>query len=172
MLVSSILRILLWQQQFCKNNSIQIDYSDSREVRKFYALESISLAQLARNRVNNDFPSILNTLQDTDDLIQARIEKTIRNLKTNINQNGTLPDQINSEHFNQILKTKRNFGCTSFDSCLDQTAVFKRGFEQIIHDVKKLENAYDNNSQLNLRKYEPEISYLSQFFNRLQNDIS
>lgn len=168
-LLSSILRVLISQQQFCQNTSNQIDYLDSSEVQKFYALESIALAQLAPNILN---PSKLDSLQDMDDLIHARIQKTNVKSNSHLQQNWFSFDSTSSEYFNLILRTKRNFGCTSFESCLDQSANFKRGFEQLVQESKKLEHAYDNRSHINLRQFQHEISYLSEFFCRLQNDIS
>lgn len=167
LLLAGILRVLLWQKYLCRNNSVEIDYSDSSEVQKFYALELITIAHIAPDRIN--VSTVLNSFQDTDDLITARIQKTLRKPNASI-QNELLTDLTNEnlEYFQEILENERQFGCTTFESCLNKNAIFKRSFEQIIQQAKKLEEATENNPNVNLTQFSDEITFLSDFFKRLQ----
>lgn len=171
LLLASILSVLLRQKYVCRNNSVEIDYSDSADVQKFYALELISLAQMIPDRMNINVSTVLHSIEDSDDLIQVRIEKTIHKPQSKMStENYRFSDQTTEylEYFRRIFENKRQFGCTTLESCLNQSAVFKRSFEQIIQEVKKVETAYENNPHMNLTKFSHEIFYLSDFFNRLQ----
>lgn len=167
-LLASILRMLLWQKYLCRNNSVEIDYSDSSEVQKFYALELITIAHMTQNRIN--VSAVLNSFQDLDDLITARIQKALRKTKSNASiQNEFLSDLTTEslEYFQEILENDRHFGCKTLESCLNQNAIFKRSFEQIIQQAKKLEEATENNPSVNLSQFSEEITFLNNFFKRL-----
>lgn len=172
LLLTSILRVLLYLKYMCRKRSVEIDYSDSLEVKKCYALELIAIAQMAPDRIDFNASAVLNSFHELDDLIVARIERYIRKTKTKSNsQNGVASDSSNEQnmdYFQKILQTNRHFGCTSFESCLNQTALFKRHFEQIVQAVKKLETACGNNAHVNLTQFSDEITYIGDFFNRLQ----
>lgn len=146
---------------------MEIDYADSSEVQKFYALELITIVHMAPDRIN--VSAVLNSFQDTDDLITARIQKTLRKPNASI-QNELVSDLTNEnlEYFQEILENERQFGCTTLESCLNQTAVFKRSFEQMIQQAKKLEEATENHPNVNLTQFSDEITFLSDFFKRLQ----
>lgn len=170
LLLTSILRVLLYQKYMCRKTSVEIDYADSSEVKKCYALELIGIAQMAPDRIDFNAAAVLNSLQELDDLIVIRIGKTLRKLKSN-SQNGTSSDSSTDEcmeYLHEISQINRHFGCTTFESCLNQTAIFKRNFEQIVQEVKKLETACENNPHVNLAHFSDEITYLGDFFNRLQ----
>lgn len=167
-LLASILRVLLCQKYLCRNNSVEIDYSDSSEVQKFYALELITIAHMTPDRIN--VSAVLNSFQDSDDLITARIQKALRRIKPNASvQNEFLSDLTTEslEYFQEILENDRHFGCTTLESCLNQNAIFKRSFEQIIQQAKKLEEATENNPSVNLSQFSEEITFLNDFFKRL-----
>lgn len=172
LLLTSVLRVLLYQKYMCRKSSVDIDYADSSEVKKCYALEVIGIAQMAPHRIDFNTSAELNSFQELDDLIVARIEKTFRKSKTESNsQNGILSDlsmEENMEYLQGISRINRHFGCTTFESCSNQTAIFKRNFEQIVQEVKKLESACENNPHVNLAHFSDEITFLSDFFNRLQ----
>ncbi|XP_055315479.1 uncharacterized protein LOC129575628 isoform X2 [Sitodiplosis mosellana] len=170
LLLTSVLRVLLWQKYMCRNSSVEIDYSDSSEVRKFYVLELIGITQMAPDRINDNTLAVLSSFQGLDDLLLTRIQKTLRNSKPNTcGQNKLMPNLSteNQEYFQEILQTDRRFGCMTLESCLNQSAIFKRSFEQIIQEAKKLKTTWENYPQFNLAHFSDEITYLSDFFNRL-----
>lgn len=171
LLLASLLRVLLWQKYLCRKNSVEIDCSDSPEVQKFFVLELISLAQLASDCTNINAIAEMDSFQNLDDLIQARIQKMLRKPRTNSSSQNELMSDLTSEYveyFEGIFENDKQFGCTTVESCLNQNAIFKRGFEQIVQEAKKMENAWENNSQVNLAKFSDEITFLSDFFSRLK----
>lgn len=168
-LVSTVIRVLLWQQ-YLSGNCSNIDCSDSSDVRKFYALQVISVAQLNSDRQNSNIFEALKSLQNADDLISARIQKTMNDLLLRQHLQESPPNEY-FEYFSRILSTNHHFGCTSLESCSNQNATFKRSLDQILNEAKKLERIYNTNQQINLQQFSSEIRFVGNLLNRMQNDI-
>lgn len=171
-LLSSVIRVIIWQKYMCSNSSVHIDYSDSFQVQKCYALELISLVQMAPSHIKIDVSIQMNLFQGTDELIQTRIKMVCKPTPNGYSQNVLACDSTNKlAYIQSIFEKGRLFGCASNESCLNPSVIFKRGFEQMLEDAKKLENTLVNNPQVSLGQFLPEIRFLSEFFNRLQNEI-
>lgn len=173
---SHILKIMLWQEHLCKNNSAQIDYSDISGANKILAIELITFAQLAPNSMNTDILSILRSLIHLDNLIQVRAQKAIDTLKPNLSMSNQNRTQSHStmdypQYLSHILKTKRQFGCMSPVSCLNHNAAVKRNLDHILQEIKQLKNAPEISLHANLNQFSREITYICDFFNRLQTKI-
>lgn len=161
-----VLRVMLWQEYFCKNDSVRIDYSESR---KILATELIGLAQLVPNCANKVTISVLGSMMDLDSVIQARAQKTTGTLKQIYRNGVTSCSTIDQEYFYHILNTKHNFGCMSIESCLNRNAKFKHSFDRIIQEIKMLENASKDSLHADWSQFSREIAYICDYFNRLQN---
>lgn len=174
-LASTVIRVLLEQQYFGGNNlkALQIDYSDSSDIRKLYALQMASLAQSNCDRISPNISSVLKSFQSTDDLILTRIQKASRNQKSfSSNPSTSEPlDDSYVDYIDQILKSHHHFGCTTMESCCDQNATFKRCLDQIVHESRKLESIHKANKMMNLRPFSNEIYFIEDLFNRLHNEI-
>lgn len=174
MLHSHILRIVLWQEHFSKNNSARINYSDILGSNKILAMELINFAQLAPNSVNSDMLSVIRSLIHLDNLIEVRARKAIDTLKPNISINQRNQMQSHSttmnylEYYQHILQTMRHYGCMSTVSCLNHNVAIKRSLDHIIQEIKQLENAPEISSHSNLNQFSREITYICDFFKRLQ----
>lgn len=168
--LSTVLRILLWQKHFCGNNfqALEIDHSDSLDVRKFYAMELIALGRRSSNRIINESHSIID---DMDDFVRARVQNAIPNIDEN--QMFHLDDQDMSDidYLNQIFDSNRKFGCTTLESCINQNGLFKQHFDKILHDANDLNAALANNPNINLKRFSNEINYVNQLFGQLYNEI-
>lgn len=170
-LLSMVLRLLLWQKYLCGNNSnaFQIDYSDSSEVRTLYALELTPLANPTSDDLTAEIHSTFHSLQHTDELLMVKMTKYLPSIETNAYHQNESAER--SDYFHQILKTNRQFGCHSLESCSNQNAVFQRCFEHIMQEAQKLKHVYENSPNVNLGRFSSEISYISDLFHCLQNEI-
>lgn len=171
-LLSIVIRMLLWQKYLCGksslSNSIEFDYFDCSEVRKFYALEFIKLAHRIPDHVIANAHTIF---EDTDDLIKFRWQNSIR--KTQSIANSNFIDHKNkdqTDYFYGILKINCKFGCTSSESCLNPNAPFKRIIDQIIDDSNRFKDACAKNPNIKTQ-FSSEIHYVCELFNCLQNDL-
>ncbi|XP_031618500.1 uncharacterized protein LOC116337773 [Contarinia nasturtii] len=167
-LLSSVIKILLWQKYLCKNSTVEIDYSDSSEVQKFYVLELIALAQWSTNASME-----LSEFEGTDDLTQVRMRRLIENGTQNGNSQCQMSISTTEslEYVQQILQVNREFGCASHESCLNQSAWIKRSIDQIILEAQKLEHSTKTEPNVNLEQFSDEITYLADLFTRLKNQI-
>lgn len=168
-MLSTVLRMLLWQKNLTQtgSNTIDIDYSDSRDVQQFYALE---LAIFAKTRPKQMLTDTHMISKDLDDLIKIRLNYII----PSITSSTYVEDRSNmdeSEYFHRILQINRPFGCTSGESCCNETATFKRHFDEIVQQATKINQAYANNPHIDLKQFSYEISYVNDLFSRLLNEI-
>lgn len=170
-LLSMVLRLLLWQKYLCGNNSnaFQIDYSDSSEVRTLYGLELTALANPTSHDLGAEGFSTFRSLQDTDELLAIQMKRHFPNIKANACHQNESPER--TEYFHQILKINHQFGCNSLESCSNQNAQIERCFDQILHEAQKLSQAYQNNPNINLWQFSSEISYINNLFNCFHTQI-
>lgn len=169
--LSTVLRMLLGQKHFVGSDfqASEIDHSDSLEVRSFYAMELIALGRRSSNSILNESRSIID---DMDDLVRARIQMAVPNIDRNP------PRQLDDDHetsdvdyLNQIFNWNRKFGCTTPDSCIDQSALFKQHFDKIVREAKELDAAFANNPNINLKRFSNDINYVNRLFDQLSNKI-
>lgn len=170
-MLSIVLRMLLWQKHYgaIGFEALEIDHSDSLDVRKFYGLELIALAKRNPNRVLNELRSIID---DMDDFVRFRIQNSMPNvIMAGDNQILQLNEQEIADYLNQIFNVNRKFGCTTFESCINQNALFKQYFDKIVQEASGLNTALANNPQINLKRFSSEITYVSQLFCQLSNEL-
>lgn len=169
--LSTVLRMLLGQKHFGGSDfhALDIDHSDSLEVRKFYAMELIGLGRHSSTGILNESRSIID---DMDDLVRARIQMAVPNI------DQSLPFQLNDDHemsdtdyLNQMFSWNRTFGCTAFESCINQNALFKQHFDKIVREAKGLNEALANNPNINLKRFSNDINYVNRLFDQLSNKI-
>lgn len=170
-LLSTVLRMLLWPKYLCGkiSQSLEIDYSDSPDVRQFYAIELITLAKRVPYRIIADANMIFGNV---DELTKTRMQNSIPGIQSNT----LIEDEMETdadEHLDyiQLLKINRKFGCSTFESCLNPNAVLKRIFEQIVLEANKLNQICENNPRIDLARFSSEIFHISDMFIRLQNEI-
>lgn len=166
-MLSTVLRMLLWQKHFGGRHfqALEIDHSDSLEVRKFYAMELIALGRRSSNSITNESHSIID---DMDDFVRARIQNAVPKIAENhalqLKDDESTSD---ADYLNQILNCHRKFGCTALESCINQTAFFKKHFDKIVHEAKELNAALANNPSINLKRFSYEINYVNRLFDQL-----
>lgn len=169
--LSTVLRMLLWQKHFAGSNfqALDIDHSDSLDVRKFYAMELIALGRRNSNGIVNESRSIID---DMDDFVRARIQNAVPNIDKNqpLHSNDD-QEAIDADYLHQVLNCNRKFGCTTLESCINQNALFKNHFDKILHEAKELNAALANNPDANLKRFSNEINYVNQLFDQLSNGI-
>lgn len=169
--LSTVLRMLLGQKHFAGGDfqALEIDHSDSLEVRQFYAMELIALGRRNSNGILNESRSIID---DMDDLERARIQMAVPNVDKN--PSSLLHDDhemSDVDRFSQIFSWNRKFGCTTLESCINQNALFKQHFDKILHEAKELNAAFANNPNINLKRFSNEINYVNRLFDQLSNKM-
>lgn len=172
-LLSTVLRLLLCQKHCSGRNfeALEIDHSDSLDVRKFYGLELSTLGKRDSNGVINELCSFID---DVDDFTRIRIQYALpdilsRNQNQILHSNASeMPDR---NYFNQLFNVNREFGCTKFESCINQHALFKQHFIQIEQRARELNTALGNYPNINLKRYSCEINYVNELFGQLYNNI-
>lgn len=168
--LSTVLRMLLWQKHFCGSNfqALEIDHSDSLDVRTFYAMELIALGRRNSSGIINESRSIID---DMDDFVRIRIQNAIPNIDGNQMLNLDDSEMSDIDYLNQILSFSRKFGCTTLESCINQNALFKQHFDKIRQEAKELNESLANNPNINLKRFSSEINYVKQLFDQLFNKI-
>lgn len=169
-LLSHVYRIILWQKYMCNNYSMEVDFTVDKKFTsevKIYILELIALSQLSNNHINE-----LSMFDGTDDLTKLRLKRFIKNNTQNGNsQYQQMSEDEYLEYIQQILQLNREFGCTSGESCLNQSAMFKKCIEQMMLEAQKLEQVLETEPQVDLANFSNEITSLSDLFNRLKTNI-
>lgn len=169
--LSTVLRMLLWQKHFCgtKFEALEIDHSDSLDMRKFYGLELSTLAKRNPNGVYNESRSIID---DMDDFVRARIQNAIPNIVLpGDNQTLQSNDHEIADYLHEILNVNQKFGCTTIECCINQNALFKQYFDKIVQEAKGLSTALGDNPHINLKQFSNEITYVNRLFCQLNNEI-
>lgn len=175
-LISSILRVLLLKKYLCPNHATEIDYLDSPVVKKLYILEVISLAQMAPGFHPSDHSSLLSSLHEMDDLLQVRFKKVFNKTSQSVgnyqNGAGAGSEDDNWSYFEEILNIERQYGCANVESCCNgensaQQHILKQGIDRIVQEVNQLSSM----PTVTFLPFSNEISFVSDFFNRLLNEM-
>lgn len=172
-LLATVLRLLLWQKHFGGRNyeALEIDHSDSLEVRKFYGLELSALGKDNSISVTNELRSFID---DLDDFTRIKIQYALPDIMDG-EQNQIFPLNINRitdiHYLNQLFNANREFGCTQFESCVNQHALFRQHFVHIEQLARQLSTALGNHPNINLKRYSGEISYVNELFGQLYQNI-
>lgn len=169
MMLSTVLRMQLWQKHCARRSfqALEIDHSDSLEVRKFYAMELIALGRRSSNGITNESLAIIN---DMDDFVRARIQNALANIdKDQASQLNDDEEMNDADYLSQILNCNRKFGCATLESCNNQYTLIKKHFEKIFHEAKELNAVLATN--MNLYRFSNEIYYVNRLFDKLSNEI-
>lgn len=170
--LSTVLRMLLCQKRFCGSSfeALEIDHSDSLDVRKFYAMELLALGR--RNNSSAVINESRSIIDDMDDFVRARIQYVMPNMNDD-SEMMQLDDQemmTDIDYLNEMLNFNRKFGCATFDSCINQNALLKQHFDKILKVSKELNASLANNPDINLKRFSNEINYVHQLFDQLFNE--